>query len=137
MKIAIAAAPPFADDDFGAVGGEVAEYVAALAVVNDGARRHGDDEIGAVLAVAIGGAAAFAALRSPEFAINEGSEAVGIGVGAEDDAAAVAAVAAVGTAFGDVFFPAKTATAAAAVAALHEDFDAIDEHCWRFPLKLL
>src|SRR5207247_9179479 len=94
VKIAIAAAPPFADDDFGAVGGEVAEHVAARAVVNDGARRHGNDEIGAVLAVAVGGAAAFAALRSPEFAINEGSEAVGIGVGAEDDAADAAAAAA-------------------------------------------
>src|SRR5205807_9514524 len=48
--------------------------------------------------------------------------------GADDDAAAVAAVAAVRPAARLVLFAAKAAHAAAAVAALDIDFDPIDEH---------
>jgi hypothetical protein len=57
----------------------------------------------------------------------------------ENDAAAFAAVAAVGTASGNEFLAPEADTAVAAIAALHGDFYSIDEHecdagsCARLP----
>ena len=55
-------------------------------------------------------------------------EGVLIGVGEEDDAAAVAAVAAVGAALGDVFLTAEGEAAVAAVAGLDFNDGFVDEH---------
>src|SRR5262249_39982493 len=74
------------------------------------------------------GAARFAALRLPELAIDDLREAVGPGDRTEDDVAAVAPVAAVGSPLGDVLLAPEAAHPAASVAPLHEDGDAIDEH---------
>ena len=100
--VAAPAPAPLADDDLIPRLGEIAERVAPVAVVDHGPRRNGDDQFLAALAVAIRGAARFAALGLPELAIDDLGEAVGPGDRAEDDVAAVAAVAAVGAAFGDV-----------------------------------
>ena len=49
-------------------------------------------------------------------------------VRAKNDITAAPAVAAVGSAFRDEFFPAKTHATAAAVTSLRQNFDAVDEH---------
>ena len=54
-------------------------------------------------------AAAAAALGAPVLAVDDVGEAVGAGDGADDDVAAVAAVAAVGPALGDVLLAAEAA----------------------------
>ena len=71
---------------------------------------------------------ASAALGPPVLAIDDLGQAVGAGHGADDDVAAVAAVAAIGAALGNVLFAPEAAAAAAAVAAFDEYGDSIDEH---------
>src|SRR5205823_6338119 len=88
--------------------GQIAQQVAAVAVEDQRARRHVDEEILGLVAVAVGPAAAAAGRRPPVFLVDDRRQTVGAGDGADDDAAAVAAVAAVGAALGDVFFAAKT-----------------------------
>jgi len=117
-----------ADDHFLARLGEVAQDVATITIDDDGARRHGDDDV-------LGGASGFWA---PEpglplgarqcFLLTMSAMAIGAGDRANDDVAAVAAVAAVGAAFGNVLFTPKADAAAPAVAAFDEDGDSIDEH---------
>ena len=62
------------------------------------------------------------------FLVDDIREAVGPGNRANDDAAAIAAVAAVGAALGDVFLAPKADAAASAVAAFDVDGDSIDKH---------
>ncbi len=52
-------------------------------------------------------------------------------IGFEDDMGAVAAVAAVGSALGDVFFASEGDAPVSAVTGLHMDFGFVDEHGWR------
>ena len=72
--------------------------------------------------------AGLAVLGLPVLLHGEAGEVVGVRVGADDDGPAVAAVAAVRPALGDVLLPPERRRPAAAVPALHEQFDAIDEH---------
>jgi hypothetical protein len=69
-----------------------------------------------------------AIVGAPVFAVDDVGQAVSAGHGAHDDVAAVAAVAAIGTAARYIPFPAETATPAAAVAALDKQGHSIDEH---------
>ena len=126
--VAAPAVATFADDDFVAVFDEVAQDMAAFAIVDDGPRRHGDDDVLAVASGLLRAAAGAAVDGAPVFAIDDVGEAVGAGDDTDDDAAAVPAVAAVGAACGFVLFAAEAAAAASAVAALDEDGDSIDEH---------
>src|SRR5262249_52324121 len=66
-------------------GDQVAQDVAALAVVQEGARWHVDDQIFGLAAVAVGGLSAAAVVGPPVFAIDDLGEAVGAGDGADDD----------------------------------------------------
>ena len=105
--------PPAArgDDDLLAGAVEVAQDVAAVAVVDDRAGRHGDDEVFGLAAVAVARLALAAGVGAPVLAVDDVGEAVAAGDGADDHVAAVAAVAAVRPALGDVLL-APEATAA-------------------------
>src|SRR5262249_56738958 len=108
-------------------GGQVAQHVAAVAVADDRAGRHGDDQFVGAAAVAVVGHAAAAVGGAPVLAVDDVGEAVGAGDGADDDVAAVAAVAAVGPAAGDVLLAAEAAATGAAVAGLDVEGESIDE----------
>ena len=78
--------------------------------------------------MAVVAAAVLAAVGLPLLAMGQGGEAVDAFAGDEDDAAAVAAVAAVGPAAGDEFLPVEGDAAVAPAAGLETDFHFIDEH---------
>ena len=127
---------------FAAVGGDhllagrrqILQHVAVVGVHDDRAGRNADDQIFGAAAVAVGAAAVLAALGAPLLAMGERDEAIDARLGDHDDAAAVAAVAAVGTAARHVLLAAEAHAAVAAAAGFDFDGDAIDEHgrgSWR------
>ena len=67
--------------------------------------------------------------------VGQRGQAVDALLGHDDHAAAVAAVAAVGTALGDVTLAAEAAATVAAVAGRHLDLHAIDKHACPPPKK--
>ncbi len=98
-----------------------------LRVADHRARRNKDDQIFGRRPVAIRGAAGLAVLGLPKFYVGQGGKAVDAFLGQEDHAAAVAAVAAVGTAAGHEFFPAETDATVTPFARLNLDFHFIDK----------
>src|SRR5581483_6795706 len=94
---------------------QIAKHVAAIAVEDQRAGRHIDDQVLGVAAVTVVGPARTAARSAPVLTVDDRGQAVGAGHGADDDRAAMAAVAAVGTALGDVLLPAEAHRAVAAV----------------------
>src|SRR5262249_40088052 len=98
------------------------------AVVDDGPRRHGDNDV-------LGGASGLlgplpwpAARSADVLAIDDVGETIGAGDGADDDAAPIAAVAAIRAALRFVLPAPEAATAPTPVAAFDEDGDSIDKH---------
>src|SRR5690606_37168530 len=127
-KVAVA---PFAAAgcDHGVAGaGQILKHVTGPGVGDDRARRQVDHEVMPVAAMAIGAAAALAVFGAPVLAHGECGQAIDPFDGSEDDASAVAAIAAVGTAAGNVLLSAKAQAAVAAAAGFEFDGDAIDEH---------
>ena len=120
--------PPRAAIDSLARRGQVFQHVAVLGVDDDRAGRHADDEVLGTAAVAVRAAAVLAALGPPVLAMRERRQAVDARLGHHDDAAAVAAVAAVRPAARHVLLAAKAHAAVAAPAGFDFDGDAIDEH---------
>src|SRR4051812_17299706 len=78
--------------------------------------------------MAIGRATALALFGPPVFLVGDAREAVSSRQRADDDAAAIAAVAAVGAALRDVFLPPEAAHPAAAMSARNKQSYAIDKH---------
>ena len=78
--------------------------------------------------VAIGAGAVLARLGLPRLAMGEHGEAIDAFAGDEDHAAAVAAVAAVGAAQGDVLFPPEADATVAPLARLETNHHFIDKH---------
>ena len=109
-----------------AAGGEIGEHVAVL-VAHDRADRDGHDEVVAVAAVAFLAASVAAVAGAPVGMVDEGEQRGEVRRGLEVDAAAAAAVAAVGAALGDVRLPAERDRAGAAVAAFYVDLRLVDE----------
>src|SRR5262249_15246020 len=95
---------------------------------NDGSRGHVDNQISAASPMAVGGAASAAVFGSPEFLMGNAGQAIGPGQTANDDRAAVAAIAAVRPATGDVLFPAEAAHAAPSMSAGNKNRHAVYEH---------
>ena len=87
-----------------------------------------DDEVAAVPPRSIGTGAVAAARGGVVGSEPEMNQGVAMGVGDERNRSAFAAVAAIGTAARNEFFPAKTEAAATAVAGLDVDVDFVDEH---------
>src|SRR5262249_2732990 len=114
--------------DLVAVADQVAQDVAAVAVADEGAGRHRDDQLVGLPAVAVVRPAPAAVLGAPVLTVGDGGRAVGVSPGAPDDGPAVAAAAAVRPAPRHVLLAAETAAAAAAVAALDKQSHAIHKH---------
>ena len=128
MGVAVPAASAARHDHFIAGSLQVAEHVAAVAIANERAGRDLDDQVLARPPEAIGALAVLAAVRLPVPLVRKVGE-VGMAFrGAKDDAAAMAAVAAVGAAPRCVFLPAEAEAAVAPIPSSHEDRHAVDEH---------
>src|SRR4051812_23094169 len=69
-----------------------------------------------------------AAIGPPLLTMGEGREGIDARLGDHDDAAAIAAIAAIGSAARDVFLAAKAHAAITAIAGFDFDGDAVDEH---------
>ena len=93
--VALAAAAALGDGHLLAGLGQVAEDVAAVAVADDRAGRHVDDEVLGVAPWQLAAARRRRRCGPPVLAVDQAREVVGPGDGADDDGAAVAAVAAV------------------------------------------
>jgi hypothetical protein len=107
--------------------GEIVEQFPGRVIVDFGARRNRNIEILAIVPVTI---AAFAVPSPPgtEYVVEaEFEEGVFVGVRDQIDAAAVAAVAAAGTALGDELLPPEGNAAVPAVTGLNCDFGFVDE----------
>src|SRR5262249_21324144 len=94
------------------------EQVALLGIEYHRARRHVDDQVVSAFAVHLLPHAGLALLRTPVVFAGKVEQRVLVGVGEEDDRAAVAPVAAVGAAFGDVLLAPEGHAPVPAVAGL-------------------
>ena len=127
-EVPLAAAAALGHDDPIADGREVLEHETVPGVMDDGAGRNADHQVLGRRAVALRPSAGLTAFGLPVLAVRQGAEAVDVLLGHEDDAAAVAAVAAVGPAAGNVLLPAEADASVAASAGFHLDFNFVDEH---------
>ena len=130
VLVAAAAAAAAGDDDFFVGVGEVVDELAGGFVVDDGADGHVEGGVFAGVAAHVGAEAVAAALGFPLGVVAEVDEGVVGERAAHKDVAAVAAVAAGGTAAGNEFFAAKGHGAVAAVAGLDTDASFIDKHSY-------
>ena len=106
------------------------QHLAGLPVVNDGSDGRGDVDRCAFAALAIAAFAVTAALGFMFGIEAEMQQRVVVLAGDQDHVAAVAAVAAAGTAAGNEFLAPERKTAVAAVAGFDGDYDFVDKH-WR------
>ena len=110
-----------------AVCGEVADDLVGFDVVHDGADRHRDGDVLSALAVHLPAHAVLAALRAELLLVAEVDQRVEVLVGLQPDVAAVATVAAVGTAERNELLAPETDGAVAAIAGGYGDFGFVDE----------
>ncbi len=106
---------------------QVLEQRASVAVVDERAGRHADDDVFALLAVAVIAHAGLSGLCVPMMMAGQVDERGKLRIGFEQDASAVAAVAAVGPALGDVLLPPEADAPVAAFAGPNADFSLVDE----------
>src|SRR5204863_9982274 len=109
-RVAEPAPAAVCDDDLLPVFRQVAQDIAPIPIEDQRPRRHGEDQIASLPAVTVIWHPGAAGRGSPVLAVDDLRQVVGPGNGTDNDGTAVAAIAAVGTALGDVLFPAKTAT---------------------------
>src|SRR5262245_6114187 len=128
MRVAPASRAAARGDDALAIVRRVLERKAALRIDHERAGWHLDDEGLAAAALTIRATTGRAACRPPEAVMRKRCEVVHAVSGDDDDAAALAAIAPVGTAMRDVLFAAEADAAVAAAASLGLNRDAIDEH---------
>src|SRR5262249_42739131 len=106
---------------------QIPKNMATIAVAHDRARWGLNDEILGRPAMAIRAGAGAAVFGPPVFALRQAGEAVRAGPSADEDGAALAAVAPVGTSFWHVFFSAEAAAARATLPAAYKQRDPIDK----------
>ena len=133
MPVTPAAAPAFAEDEI-LVGGHILDDFAALGIAHQRSGRHGNHRVLARRAVHLARLAIAAVFGNELALIAEGEQRVGALVDTQDDIAAPAAVAAVGSARGNIFFAAEGHGTVAAVPRLDIDFYMIDKHILSFPI---
>src|SRR6267378_8496463 len=127
VLIAASAAATVGDQYALAGGGEIG-YGRALVVEHQRADGNLQDHVRAGMAGAVGAFAVAAAIGLEFAVVPVAEQRVVVWIGFEINAAAMAAVAAGGTAAGHVFFAPEGYAAVAAVAGLHEYFGFINEH---------
>jgi hypothetical protein len=126
----VSLAPPAAARRRHLVAGaqQVLQHVAFGGIQHHGAGRHLNRQVVAAAAVAARAAAALAACRPPVPTVRERRQAIDSLAGHQHHASAVAAIAAIRPAAGDVLLAPEADAAVAPPAGLDEYLDAIDEH---------
>ena len=112
----------------GLVAGDILDQITVFGRFDQGAAGYADDEIFALLSGAALAGAVLSVGGGVFFLVPEIHQGGKVVVGHEDHAAASAAVAAVGTAGGHVFFTVKGHGAVAALSRLDVDPGGVDEH---------
>ena len=102
-------------DDVRLVVGDIRENAVGAFLLDEGAHRHADNQILGVFAAATSASAVLSARRGVLALIAEIGERAEVGIGKKYNVAALAAVAAVGTARGNVFFTVKRNSTVAAL----------------------
>ena len=133
MHIAVSASAAFQDQIFPAVAGHIRDHFAACGFPDDGPLGHLDDHVLALFAGASALLAGFTVLSLVFADVAEIRQGVETLVHFENDASAVAAVAAVRTARRDIFFSAKRYVSVAAFSAAHDDLRFIYKHVFVTP----
>src|SRR5436190_5840333 len=128
MRVSLAGSAAASSDDAIAVVRQVFQRKAALGIIHKRARRDFDSQVLGATALLVGAAAGSAARGAPKAMMGQRGQIVHAIFGDDDHTAAVAAVAAVGSAVRNVFFAPKAHAAVAAAASLNFNGDAIDEH---------
>ena len=133
MRVALASSAALEQHDAAVVVKYVGEHVARLFVLDDSAARHLDDKVlsaapGAILARAV--RAVFGAEMLGKTEVDERRR---VGVRDKDYVSALASVAAVRSALGDVFFGVKRHRAVAAVTRFDKDRRYVQKHLFRSP----
>src|SRR4029078_10691698 len=106
---------------------EIGDEFAAVGVGDRRAHRHAQHHVLSAATVAVGAVAVLAALRAMDARVAVIDERVDVAVGLGVDAAAATAIAAVGTAAGDILFSPERRDAIAAVAGDRLDRRLVDE----------
>ena len=117
--------------------GHILDDLVALRVAHNGAARHADGEILALLAELAPALTIHAGLSDVFALVAEVHQRGHIVVDDEDDIAAVAAVAAVGTARGDILFAVERHRAVTALTRAAEDACLIDKRCCHVGTSLI
>src|SRR5262249_22255057 len=107
---------------------QVGDEQAGVEVVDHRADRDADENVGAIAAGAVAAHSVAAVLGAPVRMILEMKEGVDGVVGEQDDVAAPAAVAAIGSALGNVLLAPEAHAPIAAFARTNEDGGLVDEH---------
>src|SRR6266511_315638 len=127
-RIAATAAGAPGDQELLAGPNEITQQFARVAVGDHGAKRHLENRVGSALAVLVGALAVLAALGGVMALVVKVQEGRDGRIGLEDDAAAVAAVAAVRTASGNELLATEAHASGSPVSTLDEDVDLVNEH---------
>lgn len=128
MPVTAAAFSGLGDDGAFFRGVEVGEEDIVVVVVDEGAWRDADEEVVGAFSGHFFTHAVLAVVGVPVMSPREVEEGIFVGVSEEDDGSAIAAVAAVGSAFRDVLFTAEGDAAVTAVAGFDFDDGFVDEH---------
>ena len=128
MLVSVAAVPAFEDSYKPVVPGHVRDYLSALKIPDDRSFRHLDDQVLSLFAGAVPLAAVFSVLRAVAGSVPEFSKCIEPFVHGKIDAAAIAAVTAVGAAVRHEFFPAERYVSVSAFSASNNYSGFIYEH---------
>ena len=120
--------PPRAATNCSPATHQVLDHELLFGIQHDGAWRHVDGEVLAATPMAVRATPVPPAFGPPHPSVCQCRQTVDAFRRQNDHAAAVAAIATVGTAFGNVALAAETAATVATVASRYLDLDAIDKH---------
>ena len=107
--------------------GEVGDDLLGIEVVEHRADRHAQDDIVATGAILVGAAAVFTALADEFAGVAVVDQGIDVAVGDGIDAAAAAAIAAIGAAHGNVLLAAERRRAVAAIAGFYVYLGFVDK----------
>ena len=129
MAVSKAATSALATDVIGAVAlGHVVQDLSGGGVPDQGSGRHRNNQIFGGRSMEFGSFSVLAVFGDELVLVAEGKQGVASGIHPEDHIAAVPAVAAVGSAVGNIFFPVKGNGTVSAVARFDINSDVIHKH---------
>ena len=128
MRVAMAAAAAFRNQDALTDLGEVVQHFARVGVVDNGAQGNGDIDVFAVFPVTIAALAMPAAIGAKYVIEAKFQQGVFVSIGNEVDIAAAASIAAARSAFGNEFFTTERNAAVPAISRTNCNFGLVDKH---------